>query len=284
MDNKRNLADTIITLFVLVIVTLITLFPLVYTAASSFKTNAEILAYPERIFSLNPTWDNYKTVFRSDSINIMRMTWNSLYYTIFSVIVVLITSSVSGYVFSRGEFKFKKTIFTIFSSLMFLSFGSVTLYPKFDILTALHLNKSLFGLIVLKCFGIPIVNMYLVRGYVNTLPKELDESAKLDGCSFTGTFFRIIAPLLKPILATVGILTFQNTWNEYLLPAIFTAGLPEQQPLIVGITSLRTSGEAASSWNLMLAGTTIAVIPVLFAYAFGNKYFVAGLANGAVKG
>ena len=177
MDNKRNLADTIITLFVLVIVTLITLFPLVYTAASSFKTNAEILAYPERIFSLNPTWDNYKTVFRSDSINIMRMTWNSLYYTIFSVIVVLITSSVSGYVFSRGEFKFKKTIFTIFSSLMFLSFGSVTLYPKFDILTALHLNKSLFGLIVLKCFGIPIVNMYLVRGYVNTLPKELDESA-----------------------------------------------------------------------------------------------------------
>lgn len=284
MDNKRNLADTIITLFVLVIVTLITLFPLVYTVASSFKTNAEILAYPERIFSLNPTWDNYKTVFRSDSINIMRMTWNSLYYTIFSVIVVLITSSVSGYVFSRGEFKFKKTIFTIFSSLMFLSFGSVTLYPKFDILTALHLNKSLFGLIVLKCFGIPIVNMYLVRGYVNTLPKELDESAKLDGCSFTGTFFRIIAPLLKPILATVGILTFQNTWNEYLLPAIFTAGLPEQQPLIVGITSLRTSGEAASSWNLMLAGTTIAVIPVLFAYAFGNKYFVAGLANGAVKG
>mgnify|MGYP002537734844 FL=1 len=284
MDNKRNLADTIITLFVLVIVTLITLFPLVYTAASSFKTNAEILAYPERIFSLNPTWDNYKTVFRSDSINIMRMTWNSLYYTIFSVIVVLITSSVSGYVFSRGEFKFKKTIFTIFSSLMFLSFGSVTLYPKFDILTALHLNKSLFGLIVLKCFGIPIVNMYLVRGYVNTLPKELDESAKLDGCSFTGTFFRIIAPLLKPILATVGILTFQNTWNEYLLPAIFTAGLPEQQPLIVGITSLRTSGEASSSWNLMLAGTTIAVIPVLFAYAFGNKYFVAGLANGAVKG
>lgn len=284
MDNKRNLADTIITLFVLVIVTLITLFPLVYTVASSFKTNAEILAYPERIFSLNPTWDNYKTVFRSDSINIMHMTWNSLYYTIFSVIVVLITSSVSGYVFSRGEFKFKKTIFTIFSSLMFLSFGSVTLYPKFDILTALHLNKSLFGLIVLKCFGIPIVNMYLVRGYVNTLPKELDESAKLDGCSFTGTFFRIIAPLLKPILATVGILTFQNTWNEYLLPAIFTAGLPEQQPLIVGITSLRTSGEAASSWNLMLAGTTIAVIPVLFAYAFGNKYFVAGLANGAVKG
>ena len=91
-------------------------------------------------------------------------------------------------------------------------------------------------------------------------------------------------PLLKPILATVAILSFQGSWNEYLLPTIFTQSVPKQRTLIVGIVALKSSGEAASSWNLMLAGSTLTILPVLIAYAIGNKYFISGLANGAVKG
>ena len=113
---------------------------------------------------------------------------------------------------------------------------------------------------------------------------ELDEAAKIDGCGFVGIFAKIIFPLLKPILATIAILTFQGSWNDYLSPLIFTMSKPEQRTLIVGIVQLKSTGEAAASWNLMLAGTTIALIPVLIAYIFANRYFVEGIAAGAVKG
>ena len=136
----------------------------------------------------------------------------------------------------------------------------------------------------LGLFSIPVVNIYLIRGFIDALPKELDESARIDGCSFAGTFFRIIMPLLKPVLATIGILTFNTSWNDYITPNIFTATKPEQQTLIVGLMALKNSDGAATNWNLMLAGSVIALIPVLVAYAFGNQYFVSGLASGAVKG
>ena len=167
---------------------------------------------------------------------------------------------------------------------MFISLGSITIYPTFEVLDFFGISQSLWGLLITKLFGIGIVNIYLVRSYILTLPKSMDESAEIDGCSFIGIFFKIIAPLLKPILATIGILAFQGSWNDYLMPTIFTMTRPEQRTLIVGVMALKNSEAAASSWNLMLAGATVSLIPVLIAYAFANKYFVSGLASGAVKG
>ena len=262
----------------------IVLFPLIYVFVSSFKTNMEIMAYPDRYWFKEPTFQNYIDAWNSDSFNVGRMLFNSVWFTAMCVVITLITSSVSGYVFERGEFRFKKTLFAIFSSLMFISLGSITIYPKFEILSAIGLNKSLWGLVVLNCFGIPVVNMYMVRSFVAGLPKELDEAAIIDGCSFTGTFFRIILPLLKPVMATLGVLAFQSSWNNYLMPTIFTMSNPNQQTLIVGIIALKNSGEGAAAWNLMFAGTAIALIPVLVVYAIGSKFFTSGITAGAVKG
>ena len=282
IKEKRRVA--IFTYTILTLVAFITLLPIIYCVLSSFKTNIEIMASPENIIPKEFTFDNYIEVFHSDSFNVLRMLWNSTYYTIFSVVINLVLSSVCGYVFARGNFAGKKAIFAVFTSLMFINMGTITIYPKFEILSLVNLNKSLFGLMVLKFFGIPIVNMYLVRGYILALPKEMDEAARIDGCYYFRIFTKIIAPLLKPILATIGILSFQASWNEYLMPAIFTMGIPEQTPLIAGIIALKTSGGAASQWNLMFAGMTIAIIPVLVAYTVANKYFVSGIASGAVKG
>ena len=133
-------------------------------------------------------------------------------------------------------------------------------------------------------FGIKITNVFLVRGFINSLPKALDEAAAIDGCSYIGIFFRIILPLLKPIMATIGIFAFTSAWNDYLMPTLFTISTPHERTLTVGIMALKNSGNAAANWNLMLAGATIALIPILIAYAFANKHFVDGLAAGAVKG
>lgn len=265
-------------------VALIALFPVVYVISSSFKSNSEIMVHPEAVFPISPTLENYKIAFNSSDFNIGRMFLNSAYYTVICVAVIIFLSSMGGYVFARGEFRGKKVLFTMFSALMFVNIGTITIYPLFDVLNLINLSSSLQGLVVMKFFGINIVQIYLVRGFINSLPKALDESAEIDGCGFFKTFVYIIFPLLKPIIATIGILAFQGSWNEYLMPTLFTLTRPEQRTLIVGVMALKSSGEAASSWNLMLAGTTVALIPVLLAYAVGNKYFVKGIASGAVKG
>ena len=280
---KKNVSSILKHLYLLILLFLI-VFPIIYTVASSFKTNSEILAHPANIFPKEPTLDNYIQAWNSDNFRIGKMLFNSLYYTLFNVVITVGVSAMCGYVFARGHFRGKNTIFTIFCALLFVNIGSISMYPNFQILELLHIPRSLPGLLFVKCFGIPVANIYLVRGFINGIPKEIDEAAKIDGCGFTRIFFSIIIHLITPILATVAIMTFQGSWNDYLMPLIFTMTKPEQRTLIVGVVSLKTSGEAASSWNLMLAGTTLALIPVLVAYAIGNKYFVQGLAAGAVKG
>ncbi len=268
----------------LIIAVAVTLFPVLYTLSASFKTNMEILTEPARLIPREFSFDNYIQAWTSEEFNVPRMLTNSIYYTVISVVITLATCAMSGYVFARGEFPGKKVVFGCFISLMFIQTTSITIYPKFEILNFLHMDKGLNSLLFLQLFGIPIANMYLVRGFVESLPKELDEAAAIDGCSFFGTFVKVILPLLKPSLATIGILSFNGSWNSYLMPAIFTTTKPEQQTLMIGLMALKSSSGAATNWSLMMAGSIIALLPVLVAYAFGNKYFVDGIAAGAVKG
>ena len=268
----------------LTVILLIVVFPLVYTVCAAFKPNVEILADPGAIFPKQATLDNFITALSDEDFNVPVLLKNSVYYTVIITVAVIFKSAMSGYVFARGEFPGKKIIFGVFSALLFIHLGTITVYPLFDILNVIHLNRSLWGLIIIKIFGVNVINIYLVRSFVKSLPEGLDEAARIDGCNFIQTFFYIIAPLLKPVLATVGILAFKNSWNEYLMPTIFTLSNPAQRTLIAGVVALKSGGAAATSWNLMFAGSAIALVPVLIAYAFGNRYFVSGLASGSVKG
>ena len=284
MNTKVSTAEKAVLYMFLTVLAFVALFPILYIAVSSFKSNSEILAHPEWILPREFTFDNYIQVWKSDYFDFKRMIFNSLVYTLVCVAINIFVSCGAAYSFVRGQFRLKKVIFVMFSSIMFVSMGGVTIYPMFDVLNAINLNRGLYGLMVVKLFTVPIINIYLVKGYIQSLPYEIEEAATIDGCSFTSIFFRIIMPLIKPIVATVAILSFQGSWNEYLLPTIFTQSVPAQRTLIVGIVALKSSGEAASSWNLMLAGSTLTVLPILIAYMIGNRYFISGLASGAVKG
>ena len=227
----------------LILVLIFVMIPILYTISASFKTNAEIMAHPEKFFPAEPTLENYRIAWSGQDFNIPRMFWNSVVYTFFCVIFTVSTSSMAGYVFARGgNFAGSKVLFVIFSSLMFINMGSITIYPIFQVLGILKLSSSLWGLIVMRFFSVGIINIYLVRSYIKTISPELDEAAEMDGCSFFGVFFHIIAPLLKPILATISILAFNSSWNEYLMPTLFTLSNRQQRTLIVGIMSLKNSG------------------------------------------
>lgn len=283
MKKKNLITNTVVYAFLIFMVVVVA-FPLLYIVLSSFKTNSEMLAHPENIIPKEWTFDNYIQAWNSPNFSVKTMLWNSIYYTVISVALNLISSAMCGYVFARGHFRGKKLIFSVFTALLFVNLGSITMYPYYEILDLLHFDKSLYSLLFIQVFGIPVTNIYLVKGFINGVPIEIDEAAKIDGCSFPRIFVTIIVPMIVPILATMGLLAFQGSWNSYLSPMIFTMSHPEQRTLIVGVMALKTSGEAASSWNLMLAGTAIALIPVLVAYCFGSRFFIEGIAQGAVKG
>ena len=279
---KKLSIGRIITYLFLLALLIVTIFPLVYIIFASFKTDQEILVSGINIFPQQFQFGNYVEAWTMADFK--RGTWNSIYMTALIVFGVVLTSTMTGYVFARGSFRGKKFWFTCFMSTMFVSMGSLMLYPLLNVADFLHISNGLWGVIVIQVFGLNITNIFLIRGYINSIPKEIDSAAQIDGCGFIQIFFRIIFPLLKPIVATVALITFRSAWNDYLMPLVFTMGSPESAPLVVQVVALKSSGVAASSWSLMLAGTTISIVPMLLVFVVLNRYFVAGLTAGAVKG
>ncbi|OCT13020.1 sugar ABC transporter permease [Paenibacillus pectinilyticus] len=279
--KTRKAIEAIPLYFFLVLLAILVIFPIFYVIISSLKNTASILTstsfFPETI-----TLKNYVRAWNLSNFKVY--VWNSIYMCTFIVIGTIITSISAGYVFSRGRFIGKRPLLALITFSMFISAGSLYLYPQLNIAKILHLNNSLWGVIIIYIFGINVTNLYLAKGFIDGIPKEIDEAAKVDGCSFFRIFYNIIFPLTKPLVATVGLLAFMNSWNDYLLPMVFTLGNPDKQPLVVGIVSMKTSGESVTSWDLMMAGTVMSVVPMLVVFIALNKYFVTGLTSGAIKG
>ncbi len=267
---------------ILILITIFALFPVVYTILGSFKGNMELLAEGNRLFPRKFVMDNYEQAW--EMANFQKYTINSLFMSGTIVLGTIFTTTIAGYVFERGKFPMKNLLFTLVVSSMFVSLGSLTLYPTFVIAKVFGINKTLWGVIIIRVFGLNVTNLFITRSYIRSLSREIDEAAKVDGCSFFGIYWRIIFPLLKPLIATIAILEFRHSWNDYLMPMVFTLSNPDRMPLIVGIMNLKSSGEAASSWNLMLAGSSIALIPMIVVYLMFNRFFIEGLTAGSVKG
>jgi ABC-type glycerol-3-phosphate transport system permease component len=260
---------------------LFVMFPLFYVVISSFKNSASILT-SNSFFPETWSFDNYARAWIKSNFKVY--TWNSVFMCTAIVLGSIISSSTAGYVFSRGRFPGKKPLLALITFSMFISSGSLYLYPQLMIAKAMNLHTSLWGVIVIYIFGINVTNLYLSKGFIDGIPREIDAAARIDGCGFFRIFLSVIFPLLKPLIATVGLLAFMNSWNDYMLPMVFTLGNPDKQPLVVGIVAMKNASELVSSWDLMMAGTVMAVLPMLIVFLTLNKYFVTGLTSGAVKG
>lgn len=257
-------------------------FPVLFTVMSSFKSNLDVLTTGNSLIPKTFVVDNYVKAWKLADFS--TYTKNSIFLSFFCVVGAVISSTVCGYAFARGKFRGKELIYYIMVSSMFVSLGTLTLYPLLMMMKLINLNKSLWGVVIIRVFGMNVTNLFIARGYVSTISPEIDEAAKIDGCSFFRIFCEIIFPLCKPLIATVAILAFRSSWNDYMLPLVFTMTNTKRMPLVVGIMHLKSSGAAASSWNLMLAGTCISLIPMILIYLVFNRYFISGITNGAVKG
>ena len=283
--NYTSKIFNVLKYILLIAILVIMVFPLIYAFFASFKTNLEIMTDSGKLLPNKFTLDNYRTIFDpANNFNFSRMTLNSLYLTVVSIIISLGLSTTIAYVYVRGVFKGKKIVFACLMSIMFITTGGLTVYPTFNIYKVMHIPIGLNALIFRGLFNIPVAHFLLVSGYVKAIPLEMDEAAEIDGCGFIERYWRIILPNLKTILATLTILAFNGNWNSYLVPAMYTASVPEQQTLMVGLMSLKNSTESASNWGLLLAGSMIAILPVMIVFLFFNRYITESIVGSSVKG
>lgn len=281
----RSTGSKVGTVFVylfLAFVTVLTIYPILYIVFGSFKENQELLLGGLNLFPHKFITFNYTSAWKMG--NFARYTFNSIFLSFGVMVIVLLSSSMAGYCFARKNFFMKEVIYGTMVAFMFINVGSISLRPLFELATTLKLNNSLWSVIFIAAGGAQAANVFLVRSYMKTIPKELDEAAKIDGCSFFQIYWIIILPLLKPVLATIALLSFRSAWNEYILPLVFTMSNPSLRPLTVGVVQLRNSGDGAAAWNIMFAGSAISIIPIIVIYIFTSKHFMSGLTVGAVKG
>lgn len=266
----------------LMFILLLTVYPILYVVFGSFKENQELLLGGLNLLPKKFVLSNYSSAWKMG--NFARYTLNSIFLSLSVMVIVVLTSSMAGYCFARKNFFLKNLIYGVMIAFMFINVGSVSLRPLFELAVKLKMNKSLWSVIFIAAGGAQATNIFLVRGYMNTVPKELDEAARIDGCTFFQIYWRIILPVLKPVLATIALLSFRSAWNEYILPLVFTMSNAKLRPLTVGVVSLRMAGDGAAAWNIMFAGSAISIVPIIIIYCFSSKYFMSGLTVGAVKG
>lgn len=266
----------------LILLTVFTIYPILYVVFGAFKTNQELVLGGTSLLPKQFSFNNFIEAW--NLANFGRYTLNSVFLSTMVMVGVLIVSSMTGYCFARRDFKGKEALYGLLVAFMFINIGSVSLRPLFDLAVKVNLHQSLWG-VILICIGTnQATNIFLVRGYMATVPKELDEAAAIDGCGFFQIYFKIILPVLKPVLATVALLSFRGAWNEYILPQVFTMSNPDMRPLTAGVIALKTIGDGAAAWNIMFAGSAMSIIPIVVLYLCASRYFMSGLTVGAVKG
>lgn len=257
-----------------------TVYPVLYALIGSLKTNQELQG-GSNFFPKIPQWQNYYQAYIKS--NFLLYSKNSIILSVATMVLAVFTAGMAGFILARYRFVGKKVIMISYTALMFVSIGSVALYPIMQLMQKINMDKSMLSL-VLVLTGSQIMNVFLVVGFVEGIPRDLDEAALIDGCSIFRTFWQIIVPLIRPILAVVALFTFRNTWNDYITTLIMTMSNPKLMTITVAVVQLKYSVFSAAQWHIMLAGASLAIIPVLIIYAFTNKQFISGLTAGAVKG
>ena len=248
-------------------------FMLVNSLKSQKESNLLTISWPSEIHL-----ENYKEVFTYANYQLVTAYKNSLTLTLFTVAGLLLTGAMAGYVIQRRNDRIMKIIsWIIMLGLMI----PASILPTINLLQKLHIYKTMFGMVMVEIALQTPFTIMLFRGYMASIPRELEESARIDGCNPWQVFMKIINPLLKPIRATVIILTAVTTFNDFTNPLYF---LPGGENTTVQLTLYNYKGQFASSYNLLFADIIMITIPMLILFIFFNKKIVEGMVAGSVKG
>lgn len=276
-ENGKKIGKVVLWI-VLIIVAVIQLFPLIWLVDFSLGSSNEmftngLLIIPERI-----RWDNYVKAFVDG--NFLHYLRNSVLINTLAVVLVVIISIMAAFACQRMKWKLKGLVSTLLVMGMMIPIHA-TLLPNYKIYSTLHLTDTIWALLIpYVAFSLP-QGMFLMTGFIQSVPKELEEAAVMDGCGIYRIVFQIITPLLKPSIATVAIMTFLNNWNEFMMASTYLSS-PTWKTLPFSV--LEFTGEYSSNYAVQFAVMALTAAPAVIMYVILNKHITKGVAMGAVKG
>jgi multiple sugar transport system permease protein len=250
--------------------------PFLWMLSTSLKSDQQAYIFPPIWIPRPVVWGNYMTVWQALPFD--RFLINSAIVSILLTVGQLATCSLGAFAFARLRFPGREKLFLLYLGTMMIPF-QVTMIPVFILVKYLHWLDTYQGLVVPGLFS--AYGTFLLRQFFMSIPSELEDAAKIDGCSYWRIFWNIILPLSKPALATLGIFVFMWSWNNFLWPLLIVNSL-EMNTLPLGLSYFL--GQYTIYWNLLMAGTTIALVPVLIVFFFAQRYFVEGITLTGLKG
>ena len=281
--NKNSVTNTsllqqILTYGLLLLVIAVAVFPAIWMLSTAIKLPTEQYSVPPRLIPEHPTWTNFANVLTNSKM--FDAFVNSVIITVCVVAITLMISILAGYGLSRYKFK-GSGVFKI--ALLFGQMipGVVIIIPLYFLIAKVKLLDTHFSLIMADLALTIPMGVIMLSSFFETVPKELEESAKMDGCTGVGALFRVVLPVAKPGLISVTIYTYIHAWEEFLFALnLSTSTRTRTLPIAINMFA----GEFSVDWGATMAASTVVALPVLLIFLACNKYFVQGLADGAVKG
>ncbi|MEC5423451.1 carbohydrate ABC transporter permease [Virgibacillus sp. C22-A2] len=261
----------------LIVFGLMWIYPFIWMISSSLKTNSSFLTSGVNPIPEKLNWENYARAW--DVANFSTYFINSVLITLGTVLIVVTLSCLTGYALGRVDFPGRKAVIVCIGALMFIPTG-YTIIPLYELMKYLGLSNTLYGVILAESSGAHVLFILLFAAFFSRIPKEIEESASIDGSGFLRTFYKIILPSAKPVIATAVIMQFIWTWSSFLIPLVLTLNNPELRTLAVGMLSF--VGKYQTDWTGMAAGATISLLPVVIVFILMQRYFIEGI-SGSVK-
>lgn len=276
MRYKKIKIGTILKYIFLIIGAFIMLVPFIWMMSTSFKDLKEVFVFPPELFGERLKWENYINI--SQRFDFLAYFLNSIKVAAWVVVFQVATSASAGFVFAKLNFRGRDKIFMLYLATMMIPFH-VTVITNFLQMSMYGFVNTLWSLMLpasISAFG-----TFLMRQFFMTVPEELIDAAKIDGCNPFTTFVKIALPLAKSSLATLSIFSFMNTWNDYFTPLVYMNDM-SKYTLPLGLASMK--GLYSTDWPVLMAASVLAILPVLIAFLFAQEAFVKGITMSGLKG
>jgi multiple sugar transport system permease protein len=280
---NRGLVETnrvwrIITIVLLVMVAIVMLLPFAWLVSSSLKPQNQIFQFPPQWIPNPMRFENYTEALTYKPFHLYLR--NSMIIVVLNEIAILGSASICAYGFARIRFWGREFWFAIVLGTLMLPY-IVLVVPTFVIFSRLGWIDTFLPLTIPQFFGGGAFNIFLLRQFFRTIPEEISDAARIDGCNELGIYWRIMLPLSKPALVTIGIFTFLATWNDFFGPLIYLNST-DNFTVAVGLASFR--GVLNTRWDLLMAASTAMILPVIVLFFFAQRYFIQGIVMTGLKG
>lgn len=274
--SDEGSAKKILNHVILIVASFVAFGPFVWMFLTSIKTFEETIRIPVQFFPDVPQWINYGIV--SSKLNFPLLYFNTIVVTVLSIVGQLLVVTICAYAFDRLNFPGKSVLFLGMLALMMVP-GQIFIIPRFKLMVRLGLTNTLWGLVLPGLFN--IFGVFLMRQFFSTLPHELDEAARIDGCSYFRVYWNVLLPLVKEGMVTLAIMTMLGTWKDLMWPLINNSSA-SKMTLAAGLAML--IGEHTTYYEQVMAGGVISVLPLIVMFVIFQKQFVEGIAHSGIKG